>query len=106
MSKKTFIGGLDSLLREKPEVQPKKVGRPKTRKEPKEYKSSSQSGLNEDETRATFIVNMEALEKLKAIAYWDRITIKTIVSSALAEALLNYEKKHGAIKPIPTKKKK
>lgn len=98
MSKKNFTGGLNSLLgdNEKP-----KRGRPKT--STKEITKSSQEGTKEKETRATFIVNEELLDKLKAIAYWDRKLIKEVVDTALQDAVSKYEKKNGDIKPIPKK---
>jgi len=98
MSKKNFTGGLNSLLgdNDKP-----KRGRPKT--STREITKSSQEGTKDKETRATFIVNEELLEKLKAIAYWDRKLIKEVVDTALQEAVAKYEKKNGDIKPIPKK---
>ena len=99
MSKKNFTGGLSSLLGDQPE-KPKR-GRPVT--QTKEITKSSQEGTKENETRATFIINEELLEKLKAIAYWDRSLIKEVVNNALQEAVVKYEKKNGDIKPIPKK---
>jgi len=99
MSKKNFTGGLNSLLGDQPE-KPKR-GRPVT--QTKEITKSSQEGTKENETRATFIINEELLEKLKAIAYWDRCLIKEVVNTALRETVSKYEKKSGAIKPIPKK---
>jgi hypothetical protein len=99
MSKKNFIGGLNSLLGEQPET-PKR-GRPVT--QTKEITKSSQEGTKDNETRATFIVNEEILEKLKAIAYWDRLLIKDVIATALQDAIIKHEKKNGDIKPIPKK---
>ena len=99
MSKKNFTGGLNSLLGDQPE-KPKR-GRPVT--QTKEITKSSQEGTKENETRATFIINEELLEKLKAIAYWDRVLIKDVINSALQDTVAKYEKKSGAIKPIPKK---
>ena len=99
MSKKDFTGGLNSLLGDQPE-KPKR-GRPKT--STRVVTKSSQEGTKEKETRATFIVNEELLDKLKAIAYWDRKLIKEVVDTALQEAVAKYEKKNGDIKPIPKK---
>ena len=98
MSKKNFTGGLNSLLgdNDKP-----KRGRPKT--STREVTKSSQEGTKEKETRATFIVNEDLLQKLKAIAYWDRRLIKDVVNIALQETVSKYEKKNGDIKPIPKK---
>ena len=133
MSKKSFTGGLNSLLGEgtpenKKDITPigkegltietakafleelskltdeperPKRGRPKTVF--KDITKSSQEGTKENETRATFILNEELLEKLKAIAYWDRVLIKEVVNSALQDAVSRYEKKNGDIKPIPKK---
>ena len=99
MSKKNFTGGLNSLLGDQPE-KPKR-GRPVT--QTKEITKSSQEGTKEKETRATFIVNEDLLDKLKAIAYWDRKLIKEVVDTALQDAVDKYEKKNGDIKPIPKK---
>lgn len=99
MSKKNFTGGLNSLLGDQPE-KPKR-GRPVT--QTKEITKSSQEGTKENETRATFIINEELLDKLKAIAYWDRVLIKDVVNTALQETAAKYEKKNGDIKPIPKK---
>jgi hypothetical protein len=99
MSKKNFTGGLSSLLGDQPE-KPKK-GRPVTQF--KEITKSSQEGTLENEIRATFIVNEGLLEKIKSIAYWERIKIKEVVDLALLDAVAKYEKKNGAIKPTPKK---
>lgn len=102
MSKKNFTGGLSSLLGDNnPETKATKVGRPKTQF--KEVTKSSQEGTKENETRATFIVNEELLDKLKAIAYWDRVLIKDIINTALKDAIAKHEKKSGSVKPIPKK---
>lgn len=99
MSKKNFTGGLNSLLGDLPE-RPKK-GRPVT--QTKEITKSSQEGTKENETRATFIVNEELLEKLKAVAYWERRMIKEVIASALEETVAKYEKENGPVKPMPKK---
>jgi len=99
MSKKNFTGGLNSLLGDQPE-KPKR-GRPVTQS--KEITKSSQEGTKENETRATFIINEELLEKLKAIAYWDRCLIKDVVNTALQDVVAKYQKKNGDIKPVPKK---
>jgi hypothetical protein len=99
MSKKNFTGGLNSLLGDQPEKQ--KRGRPKTVF--KEITKSSQEGTKVNETRATFIINEELLDKIKAIAYWDRVLIKDVLNIALEDIVDKYEKKNGDIKPIPKK---
>lgn len=99
MSKKNFTGGLSSLLGDQPD-KPKK-GRPVTQF--KEITKSSQEGTLENEIRATFIVNEGLLEKIKSIAYWERLKIKEVVDLALLDAVAKYEKKNGVIKPTNKK---
>jgi hypothetical protein len=99
MNKRTFAEGLDALIRQKPEQ--RKPGRPATKK--KVVTKSSQEGTKEQEVRATFIVQEELLEKLKAIAYWDRALIKDVVNRALQETIEKYEKKNGPVKAVPKK---
>ena len=48
---------------------------------------SSQRGLNDGWTRATFILKKNHLEKLKALAYWERKTIKEVMDEALSSYL-------------------
>ena len=107
MAKKTFKG-MSNLLGEGTKVKApiKKeiinpVGRPKTQF--REKTKSSQEGTKENETRATFIVREDLLDKLKAIAYWDRTLIKEVVDKALEEAVVKYEKKNGLVKTLPKK---
>ena len=88
---KNFKGGLDSLLRDtrsEDEILknlPKKPRKPKT--STREITKTSQEGTREGETRATFILKEDLLEKVKAIAYWDRQQIKTVISDALESYL-------------------
>lgn len=107
MSKKDFKGGLDSLLQPttatdpEAETQPKKAGRPKT--STRQITKSSQENTKEGETRATFIVKEDLLEKVKDVAYWERVMIKDIVNTALQDYVDTYTEKHKAIKNRPTK---
>ena len=63
--------------------------------------TSVQRGLKLGETRATFIVNEIALEKIKAIAYWERENIKDIVQIAIDAYIKQYENAKGAVPSIP-----
>lgn len=99
-SKKDFTGGLSSLLGEVPgpatnPSAPNPAG--------KDITKTSQIGTKEEETRATFIVNEGSLEKIKAVAYWERKQIKDVIALALTEYLSRYEKTAGPIQPIPAK---
>ena len=44
---------------------------------------SSQEGLKDGWTRATFILRKDHLEKIKAVAYWKRKNIKEVMDEAL-----------------------
>ena len=102
MVKKSFSGGLNSLLGDtKQAEQAVEQSEPKAPK--KEITKTSQIGTKEKETRATFIVNEDLLEKMKALAYWDRVLIKDIINQALEEHIARYEKKNGEIKAMPKK---
>ncbi len=99
MSKKNFTGGLNSLLGDQPD-KPKKT---RSKTPPREITKSSQKDLPENETRATFIVREDTLEKLKDIAYWDRRLIKDVIKDILEDGVARYEKENGELKPRPKK---
>jgi hypothetical protein len=65
--------------------------------------ASIKKGLKTDETRATFIVREDLLEKLKAIAYWERLNIKDVVNEALDRYVGAYERQNGDLKEVPKK---
>ena len=56
-----------------------------------EKPKTNSGGFAPGDTRATFLINSEVLEKLRALAYWDRTSIKV----TLEEALLLYFEKRG-----------
>jgi hypothetical protein len=62
--------------------------------------TSVQRGLKLGETRATFIVKEDSLEKIKAIAYWDRQNIKDVVQAAIEDYIKQYESAKGKIQSI------
>lgn len=78
MRKKNFKTSFDSLLEGHP-------------------LESNKRTPEEKEVRATFIVKETYLEKLKAVAYWERKKIKNILESALDDYLSRYEKEKGVI---------
>ena len=101
MSKKSFKGDASSLLggTTKGTTSAKKTavkrGRPKT--STKVITKTSQIGTKENETRATFIVREDTLEKLKAISKLEGAKIKDVVGEAFNRFIKDYEKKKGAI---------
>jgi len=48
---------------------------------------TSQKGLKDGWTRATFILRKDYLEKLKSISYWQRRKIKEVIDEALGSYL-------------------
>jgi hypothetical protein len=48
---------------------------------------TTQQGLQDGWTRATFILRKDYLEKLKELAYWKRKTIKEVMDEALGAYL-------------------
>jgi hypothetical protein len=42
---------------------------------------TTQRGLRDDRTRATFILRKNHLKELKALAYWERKTIKELLDA-------------------------
>ena len=67
--------------------------------------SSVKRGLKGSETRATFIVDENLLEKLKAVAYWERLNIKDVINDTFINYLEAYERQNGEIKAIPNNRK-
>ncbi len=51
------------------------------------FSRTSQEGLKEGWTRATFILRKDYLEKLKSLSYWERRKIKEVVDEALSSYL-------------------
>ena len=70
------------------EEEKNKVGRPRTLPD---REKSSQEGLPEQWTRATFIVREDLLETLKDLAYTNRTTIKEEINQAIAEYIQGKE---------------
>jgi hypothetical protein len=48
---------------------------------------SSQKGLKEGWTRATFILRDDYLQRIKGLAYWDRKSVKDVIDEALGAFL-------------------
>lgn len=69
--------------------EPKKVGR--KRNEALVRDNAVQNGLTEDLTRATFILKVDNLNKLKDYAYTKRITIKDAINEAIESFINDYE---------------
>jgi len=101
MGKKNFDKGLDGLLSGKPAV--KQRGRPKTNF--KTVEKTSELGTKEHEIRATFIVAKDQLEKLKALAFWERTSIKDVLGAALEKYLQGKKDLQEAVSTYAKKSK-
>jgi hypothetical protein len=62
-------------------------------------------GLKADEDRQSFVIRAGQYEKLQAMAYWDRVTVKELIISILDDSFAAYEKQKGELKPIPKRNK-
>lgn len=84
------IGGLDMLIGSTTEPRdlnvketPSKPKRGRPTEIKRDITKTSQSGLREGLTRATFIIREDTLDRLKERAYTDRKKLKDLVSEAL-----------------------
>ncbi len=91
--------GVDALIRDTRGKQSKQSKQRLLEKQKCVITKTSQEGLKEGWTRATFIMREHLLEKLKAQAYWERIEIKelinTIFSSYFKSSKIKSRKKGG-----------
>ena len=92
MRKKDFRDGINILLGEDKAPDPTK----------REISKTSEVGVKAGETRATFIINKDILEDLKALAWYERKSIKQVLN----EALEGYIKNIKNIKHVKTLYKK
>ena len=107
MAKKSFSKDIERLLHQS--VSPTLLGIEPTRKEseepqdkrpvgrPRRKSSTSQNGLPLGETRMTFLVSEEQQDKLKYIAYRERLSLKQIMGDAIQNYLNRYEEMYGEI---------
>lgn len=99
MAKKpNFKGSLNELIDDMKDNAPKMeepTARPKSAK-----------GLREGLNRFSIVLPVELLEQLRAVAYWNQLTVKDVIAQFLQNGMDLYEQKYGEVKPIPQKEKK
>jgi len=61
---------------------------------------AARRGLQDDLTRATFILQQEHLDKIKAYAYWERVQIKDVLEQMCEQFFENKK-----VRSIPDKRK-
>lgn len=109
MSKKTFKG-VNTVLGEAPtkriaskKAPTKKAGRPKT--STKVTTKSVEEGTKEGEMRATFILKVEEVAKIKAISFNEGVMIKDIIGEFIRAGVERYEKSRGVVNIKPKAEK-
>jgi len=61
-------------------------------------RTGAQEGLEPGWTRATFIIDKQLHETVKAYAYWQRVTVKEVMDAALKQYFADKE-----VDPMPPK---
>lgn len=74
-------------------------GRPRTRTH-SPVKAAAR-GTKEGEERYIIILKSDSIEKMKTVAFWDRLAIKEVFEQAIADRVAKYEKKNGPLKSRP-----
>ena len=82
----------------------KSPGRPSRTDKDNKAAASAEKGTKPGDKRKTYIVQSELADKIDAIAYWDRVSIKDVVNEAFTNKVNTYEKANGPIKQPNTKK--
>jgi hypothetical protein len=80
MTKKSFKTSFDDLLGQRSH-------------ENKEQKRN----VKYNETKSTFVIRCDHLDKIKAISFMERKMIKEVLADSLESYIENYEKTNGAI---------
>lgn len=80
------------------------VGRPTRKDKDNTTAPAAEKGTIPGDKRKTYIVNAEKADKIEAIAYWDRESIKETVDKAFTGFISTWEKKNGPVKPVNKKK--
>ena len=74
-------------------------GRPKVRTHNPGRAAAKQT--KEGEEKYIVILKTASIERMKDLAYWDRLTIKETFEQAIADRIAKYEKKNGPLKSRP-----
>lgn len=61
----------------------------------------TKSNENQKFVRSTYYMREDIIEALRAIAYWERKTLKEVVHDMTLRYVQDYEAKNGKIKPVP-----
>ena len=78
----------------------KAPGRPSRTDKDNKAATSAEKGTMPGDKRKTYIVQSDLADKIDAIAYWDRVSIKQVVQEAFSDKVNSYEKKNGPVKSV------
>ncbi len=76
----------------------KSVGRPKRQDKDNSTVSSNEKGTLPGEIRKTYVISTELVNKIDAISFWDRKSLKEVIKDALSTYIASWEKKNGLVK--------
>ena len=88
-------------MNKKNKVKASPVGRPPRKDKDNTQVPSIEKGTKPGEKRKTYIVNAAIADKVDAIAYWDRNSIKDVVNTAFTDHVSKWEKENGPVKEVP-----
>lgn len=70
---------------------------------PQGERPKSARGLRDGLNRFSIVLPIEILDKLRAVAYWNNLSVKEVITQFLESGIDRYQKRHGEIKPVPSK---
>lgn len=79
MAKKSFKQGIDAIF--------------SSSTDDKEEKQSNESNFRQEQIRTSFILEKALFEKIKAVAFWERITITKLIKKSIHEYLDRQDEK-------------
>ena len=76
----------------------KPVGRPKHQDKDNSTAASKDAGTKPGEMRKTYVVSTDLVNKIEAISFWDRKSLKEVVNDALTQYVFKWEQDNGSVK--------
>lgn len=61
----------------------------------------SARGLRDGLNRFSIVLPIDVLDKLRAVAYWNNMSVKDVITQFLESGIDRYQKRHGEIQPVP-----
>lgn len=95
VKKMNFKGSLNDIINEMKDETPQVEERPK-----------SARGLRPGLNRFSIVLPVGLMDDLRAVAYWNKMTVKDVIVQFLDSSMEKYKEIHGDVLPIPTQEKK